>query len=300
MQRVRKTRGSALALAAAIVLSLTARPLAGTEENAEDFMDLHKVEIAFHEAGTTKNLDLMLSLFADDAVLIAHVKTPTGENQIKTNTGKEQVKKYWQAAGPFQPANEWAGYTPAFRIRYEVDGERAHLYFECLWVDKKAGKIAAHTNSDDTLARVNGRWLIKEMKAASCRSSSGACGPQPLPIGARLTGGSVMNSIDMPRRQFLRQSGALVTSAAVLNSPLLTQAFAAQPGEEIIPWSDQPPVDPGSPEALSRTCSAGKISIGWRPIPSSSTSPTIIVRTSTSRTGRWRSPASSENRAGFV
>ena len=54
-----------------------------------------------------------------------------------------------------------------------------------------------------------------------------------------------MNSIDLPRRQFLRQSGALVTSAAVLNNPLLTQAFAVQLGEEIIPWSDQPPADPG-------------------------------------------------------
>jgi hypothetical protein len=39
------------------------------------------------------------------------------------------------------------------------------LYFECLWVDKTAEKIAAHTNSDDTLVRINGRWLIKDMKA---------------------------------------------------------------------------------------------------------------------------------------
>ena len=54
-----------------------------------------------------------------------------------------------------------------------------------------------------------------------------------------------MNGIGLPRRQFLGQSGAPITSAAVLNSPLLAQAFAAQPGEEIIPWSDQPTVDPG-------------------------------------------------------
>jgi hypothetical protein len=57
------------------------------------------------------------------------------------------------------------GYTPAFRIQYDVQGDRAHLYFECLRVDKTAGKIAAHTNSDDALVRTNGRWLIKEMKA---------------------------------------------------------------------------------------------------------------------------------------
>jgi hypothetical protein len=144
MQRL-KMRGSLLVLAAIVVLSLIVRSRAGTEEKADDFMELHQVEIAFHEAGSTKNLDLMLSLFADDAVMTA---------KGKTYTGKEQIKSYWQA-------------HPAFRIRYDVDGDRAHLYFECLWVDKKAGKIAAHTNSDDTLARINGRWLIKEMKAES-------------------------------------------------------------------------------------------------------------------------------------
>jgi DMSO/TMAO reductase YedYZ molybdopterin-dependent catalytic subunit len=54
-----------------------------------------------------------------------------------------------------------------------------------------------------------------------------------------------MNSIDLPRRRFLGQSGALITGTALLNTPLLMQAFAAQPGEKIIPWSDQPPADPG-------------------------------------------------------
>jgi hypothetical protein len=41
------------------------------------------------------------------------------------------------------------------------------VYFECLYVDKEANKIAAHTYSDDTLVRADGRWLIKEMKAAA-------------------------------------------------------------------------------------------------------------------------------------
>jgi hypothetical protein len=156
--RRKSMRGSLLVLAATAGLSIAAISGAATEENAEDFMQLHKVEITFHEAGTTKNLNLMLSLFADDAVLT------TGG---KTYTGKDQIKSFWQAAGTFQPQNQWVAYTPAFRIRYDVEGDRAHLYFECLYVDKVANKIAAHTNSDDTLLRVNGRWLIKEMKAAA-------------------------------------------------------------------------------------------------------------------------------------
>jgi hypothetical protein len=153
-------RGSRLALAATAALAIVVVPTlhATTEENAQDFMDFHKIEITFHEAATTKNLDLMLSLFANDATLISGGKT---------YTGKDQVTSYWQAAGPFQPQNQWVAYTPAFRIKYTVEGDAAHLYFECLYVDKTANKIAAHTNSNDTLVRVNGKWLIKEMKAAA-------------------------------------------------------------------------------------------------------------------------------------
>jgi hypothetical protein len=152
-------RGSYLALiaAGAAIVTVATTLQAATEENPKDFMDIHKIEIVFHEAGTTKNLDLMLSLFADDATI-----TSGG----KTYTGKDQLRSYWQAAGTFQPQNQWVAYTPAFRIKYAVEGDAAHLYFECLYVDKMANKIAAHTNSDDTLVRVNGKWLIKDMKAA--------------------------------------------------------------------------------------------------------------------------------------
>jgi uncharacterized protein (TIGR02246 family) len=146
-----------LALTAMAVLSLAAVSQAANEENPKDFMDIHKIEIVFHEAGTTKDLNLMMSLFADDATI-----TSGG----KTYTGKDQIRSYWQAAGPFHPQNQWVAYTPAFRIKYTVEGDSARLYFECLYVDKAANKIAAHTNSDDTLVRVNGRWLIKDMKAA--------------------------------------------------------------------------------------------------------------------------------------
>jgi hypothetical protein len=151
-------RWSRLVLPATVALSFGVAAQAATEENADDFMGIHKIEIIFHEAGTTKNIDLIVSLFADDATLTAGGKT---------YQGKDQIRGYWQAAGPFQPQNQWVAYTPAFRIKYEVEGERAHLYFECLYVDKAAKQIAAHTNSDDALVRVNGKWLIKDMKASS-------------------------------------------------------------------------------------------------------------------------------------
>jgi hypothetical protein len=72
----------AIAIVASLSLSLVA--YAGEEESAEDFMQLHNIEIAFHKAGSTQDLGLMLSLFADDAVLTAKGKTYTGKDQIKS------------------------------------------------------------------------------------------------------------------------------------------------------------------------------------------------------------------------
>jgi hypothetical protein len=135
----------------------TGGAVAGAGEDADNFMQIHKIEIAFHEAGSTKNLDLMMSLFTDDATLTAGGKT---------YDGKEQIRSFWQGTGTFQPQNQWVAYTPAFCIKYDMQGDHARFYFKCLYVDKAANKIAAHTNSDDVLVRVNGRWLIKEMKAA--------------------------------------------------------------------------------------------------------------------------------------
>ena len=97
--------------------------------NAEDFMGIHKIEIIFHEGGTTKNLDLMLSLFADDATL-----TSGG----KTYKGKDEIRSYWQAAGPFQPQNQWVAYTPAFRIKYAVEGDRlTYTSSASMWIKQR-------------------------------------------------------------------------------------------------------------------------------------------------------------------
>ena len=143
-----------------VVALFTSLASAGSEEtHPVDFMELHQVEIIFHTAASTKNLDMMMSLFADDASLTAGGKT---------YAGKEQVRGYFATvAGSFQPQNQWVAYTPAQRICFEVNGDRAHLYFECLYVDAKAKEIKVHTFSDDNLVRSGGKWLIKEMKAGT-------------------------------------------------------------------------------------------------------------------------------------
>jgi SnoaL-like domain len=156
MEDIMKRYLCALVAIVALCITSPARA-ASTEENPADLFALHNVEIVFHQAASTKDLDLMMSLFADGATLSVGGKT---------YTGKDQVRSYFATiAGSFQPQNKWVAYTPAQRIRININGDQAHLYFECLYVDVVGKQIAAHTFSDDNLVRVGDKWLIKEMKA---------------------------------------------------------------------------------------------------------------------------------------
>jgi hypothetical protein len=42
----------------------------------------------------------------------------------------------------------------------EVEGDKATLYFECLWMDVDNNSVGTHSFSDMKLARVHGHWLV--------------------------------------------------------------------------------------------------------------------------------------------
>ena len=150
-----------LVLGLALCLPAMAAP-EGDRGPPADILAVRNVEITFHTAGSVlpkKSLDLMMSLYADDAVL-----TDTAHNN-KVYQGKDQVRSYWgTVSGPFRPEHHWIGYTPAMRIRSQVQGDSATLYFECLWMDVDSGAVGAHSFSDMKLARINGHWLVKNVK----------------------------------------------------------------------------------------------------------------------------------------
>lgn len=150
----------------ALCWAASAVALAGTAPmdsgKPADVLQIRNIEVTFHTAGSVlpnKDLDLMMSLYADDAVL-----TDTAHGN-KVYRGKDQVRAYWRdVSGPFRPQNHWIGYTPAFRMRARAQGDTGTLYFECLWVDADHNTIGAHSFSDMTLARVQGHWLVKTIK----------------------------------------------------------------------------------------------------------------------------------------
>ena len=53
-----------------------------------------------------------------------------------------------------------------------------------------------------------------------------------------------MDPIKMSRRELFLQGSAAFAGLALLHSPILAQAFPSRPGEEVIPFLDQPPPEP--------------------------------------------------------
>jgi len=153
-------------LSVALLLLMSCLPaLADSQADSgppADILAVRNIEIIFHTAGSvlpTKDLDLMMSLYADDAVL-----TDTAHDN-KVYRGKDQVRTYWvDVSGPFRPEHHWIGYTPAMRIKSQVAGDTATLYFECLWMDVDTSAIGAHAFSSMNLARVSGHWLVKAIQ----------------------------------------------------------------------------------------------------------------------------------------
>ena len=50
-----------------------------------------------------------------------------------------------------------------------------------------------------------------------------------------------MNNVGIPRRDMMTYGGATLAGLALLQAPFLARAFPVRPGEEVIPWADQPP-----------------------------------------------------------
>ena len=126
-----------------------------------DIVQIYELQASFHRAASAKDLNLMMSLWAEDATFTIGGQTSRGKSQIRA----------WFAnvAGSFRPQNRWVSLTPSQKIRISVQGDRATLYFECHYVDAKTGEMKSQIAADTTLVRSNGKWLITDLKAGSAR-----------------------------------------------------------------------------------------------------------------------------------
>jgi uncharacterized protein (TIGR02246 family) len=127
-------------------------------QNADKYA-IEQIEANWHKASSTKDLNLMMSLWAPDATFNIGTDTLTGKAQIRTF--------FKTKAGPFQPQNHWLSDTPAYKIRVTVNGDKGTLYFECHYIDYKTGEVASVVGADQNVQKIDGKWLITSSAAAT-------------------------------------------------------------------------------------------------------------------------------------
>ena len=129
------------------------------QQEAADKYAIEQIESNWHKASSTKDVDLMMSLWAPDA---------TFNNGPETLTGKAEIRNFFETtAGPFRPENHWLSDTPAYKIRVTVNGDKGTLYFECHYIDTKTQKVVIVVGADQTVQKIDGKWLITSLAAAT-------------------------------------------------------------------------------------------------------------------------------------
>jgi ketosteroid isomerase-like protein len=122
--------------------------------------EIDQIERTFHEATTTKDIDLMLSLWAPNATLTV--------GPGRTATGIDEIRQFWlEKSTAFMPVTHWVSDHPAYKLEITLAGDRGTLHFECHYIDYDSEKLALATVADLDVARIDGRWLITNLVAGS-------------------------------------------------------------------------------------------------------------------------------------
>jgi ketosteroid isomerase-like protein len=131
--------------------SATLTAQVATLQKQADMYQIDQIEVTWHKAASIKDLDLMMTLWADNA---------TFQIGTQTASGKDQIRAMWAQSKPFQPQNDWVDETPAYKAVITVSGNTGTLYFECHFVDVPTRKLVGVVATQLEVARIGGRWLI--------------------------------------------------------------------------------------------------------------------------------------------
>jgi hypothetical protein len=117
-----------------------------------DLYQIDQIEVKFHRATSHHDINLMMSLWSPGAVF---------NIDQQTLTGKAQIRHWFLTENKaFKPADHWESDTPSYKIKTNLNGDKATMYFECHYIDPKTGMVVAAAGVTHTLQKVNGQWLI--------------------------------------------------------------------------------------------------------------------------------------------
>jgi hypothetical protein len=142
--------------------SKTARVAAQTQREA-DLYQIDQIEVKFHRATSHHDINLMMSLWAPGAVF---------NIDQQTLVGKPQIRHWFLTENKAFKANpHWESDTPSYKIKVDLNGDKATMYFECHYIDTKTSKVVATAGVTHTLQKVNGQWLITNSAGATATLS---------------------------------------------------------------------------------------------------------------------------------
>jgi ketosteroid isomerase-like protein len=157
--------GTAFGAAALTVPNLARASAPSGSPESVQVAEIYQLQAAFHQAKTTQDLVLMMSLWADDA-------TFTNNSTGKTYAGLDQIRSFWQGSGSF--THHRFSLVPSYKTTIKVHGNQASLYFECHDVGEFASDkfddpaiktIVNDTFLAGTLRNLGGAWLFWSMTA---------------------------------------------------------------------------------------------------------------------------------------
>lgn len=130
------------------------------QRESPEIGEIYQLQAAFHRAKTTQDIDLMMSLWADDGALA---------NQGDPNSpyvGSNRLRAFWLASGSF--THRRFSLVPSYKIQIQVHGQSAWLYFECHDVgdyDLPTRSIVSDSFLAGTLRHRDGDWVFWNMTA---------------------------------------------------------------------------------------------------------------------------------------
>jgi len=157
---------SASAVIAGIGVASAAVPAAALADDGEGLRELaavgriYRLQAAFHQAKSTQDIDLMMSLWDPRGTL-----TVLGDPKSPYN-GFDQLRAFWQGSGSF--THRRFSLVPSFKIQIDVHGDTAALYFECHDVgdfDLATRQIASDTFLAGMIRRARRGWVFSRMTA---------------------------------------------------------------------------------------------------------------------------------------
>jgi ketosteroid isomerase-like protein len=158
---------SAAAAVGGVTLLVPTIASADVSHDSEQIGEIYQLQAAFHRAKTTQDLDLMMSLWADDA-------TFTNTTNGRTYLGADDIRTFWQNSGSF--THYRFSLVPSYKTTIQVHGDHAFLYFECHDIgnfqngsfdDATVNTIVNDSYLTGTLRNLDRSWLFWNMTAGT-------------------------------------------------------------------------------------------------------------------------------------